>query len=68
MSPALSLAQVFEIDVLREEVARLRAALEQVDRMTHALMPVGGRPNPVVVDTLGLSAISAITQAALEES
>lgn len=68
MSPALSLAQVSEADVLREENARLRAALEQTTAMAQALMPRNGQPIPTVVATLGLSAISAVCQAALEEA
>lgn len=75
MNPALSLAHLPElpsatasrIRVLEAHIATIRAALEKVDRMTQALMPTDGRANPVVVDTLGLSAISAVCQAALLE-
>lgn len=68
MSPARSLAQASEVDVLREEVTRLRAALEQAGQMVQALMPRNGQPLPNIVATLGLSAISAVAQSALEEA
>ena len=68
MSPALSLAQVDEVDVLRDEVVRLRAALEQASQMAEAAHPRGGKPIPAVVVTLALSSISAVCQAALEEA
>lgn len=68
MSPALSLAQVSEVDVLREENARLRAALEQAKGMAKALRPHNGSPVPNIIATLGLNCISAVAQAALEEA
>lgn len=68
MSPALSLAQVSEVDCLREEAARLRAALTQAADMAEAGQPRVDGKVPRLVVSFTLSSISAVCQAALEES
>jgi hypothetical protein len=66
MSPTLALTHLAEVEALEEENARLRSALMQAGAMAKALKPDSGQPLPNLVATLGLSAISAVTQAALE--
>jgi hypothetical protein len=68
MSPTLALTHLAEVEALDAEVSRLRSALLQVGAMAQALKPDNGQPLPTLVATLGLSAISAVAQAALEEA
>jgi hypothetical protein len=66
MSPALALTHLAEVEALEAEVVRLRSALIQAGKMAKALKPDSGQPLPNMVATLGLSAIFAVTEAALE--